>query len=89
MVQLTNGLKHTVWKSLGIEGFYRGCFEEVALINKEKIKLNTIHIDLNGWGFRYHYKLARQIAERVLTLEKSIQQIHFEPEAKGCRDTHL
>jgi hypothetical protein len=72
-----------------IEAFYMGCFEEVARINREEINLSTMHIDLNGWGFRYHFKLARQVAERVLKLEPSLIQIHFEPEAKGCRDTHV
>jgi len=72
-----------------IEEFYRECFVEVARINREEINLGTMHLDLNGWGSRYHFKLARQVAERVLTLEQSIQQIYFEPEAMGCRDTHL
>ena len=66
-----------------IEAFYRGSFEEVARINREEVNLGTMHIDLNGWGSWYHFKLARQVAERVLDMEPSIQQIHFEPEAKG------
>jgi len=72
-----------------IEAFYAGCFEEVARFNREEINLGTIHIDLNGWGFRYHFRLARQVAERVLDMEPLIQQIHFVPEAKGCRNFHL
>jgi len=72
-----------------IEAFYVECFEDVARINREEINLGTIHLDLNSWGFRYHFKLARRVAEKVLNREPSIQRIHFEPEAMGCRDTHL
>ena len=72
-----------------IEHIYRVCFEGVAKINRNDIRISILHIDLNGWGSRYHFKLARQVAETILSQEDTIQQIYFEPEARGCRDTHL
>lgn len=61
--------------------FLRKSFEDVAKANRDYIKLDTLYIDLNGWGCDYPFDRARQIAEEVLADDPDIQTIYFAPKA--------
>lgn len=61
------------------EEFLRQSFRDVVTANREHVKLKTLYIDLNGWGFDYDYELARRIAEEVLTNATDVETIYFAP----------
>jgi hypothetical protein len=63
------------------EDFLTRSFQDVAKANREYIKLKTLYIDLNGWGSDYPFDQARQIAEKVLAGDSSIESIYFAPKA--------
>lgn len=69
-------------KPVDTDDFLTRSFQDVAKANREYIKLKTLYIDLNGWGSAYPFYRAREIAERVLATESSIETIYFAPQAR-------
>jgi hypothetical protein len=64
-----------------LEEFYRSSFLDVAKANREHIRLDVLFVDLNGYGTRYDFGIARSIAEAVLSNEAGIETLYFAPKA--------
>ena len=62
-----------------LDAFLRKCFADVAEANAKYVKLPTLYIDLNGWGFDYDFYKARRIAEEVLGAEPGVETLYFAP----------
>ncbi|MEI6809611.1 MAG: hypothetical protein WCN95_12895, partial [bacterium] len=64
-----------------VEEFLGRIFRDVAVVNRDSIKLGEMYVDLNGWGAPEDYARAKKIAEGVLKNEASITAIFFAPKA--------
>lgn len=63
-----------------LEAFLTKSFQDVAKANRDYVRLETMVIDLNGWGAKYPYKDARRIAVEVLSNDPSISKVIFLPD---------